>query len=229
VFVGKFVRRKDRSESGELNPKFNNVFIKNLPKEVDEEKLKTMFEVFGPVVSVAVKHTEDTGKGASSFGFVCYENTDDAAKAVDEMNNKEVGCLCLLLIALDSVRSLSTPHSSACCSRCVSVLVDAKTTDGPPIPCAFFKLVDKRADIPPLSWRVQVDGKTLFVGRHQKKAEREAELRQKFEALRQERANKFQGVNLYVKNLDDQVDDDRLRSEFAAFGTLERRALVFVI
>jgi polyadenylate-binding protein len=73
-----------------------------------------------------------------------------------------------------------------------------------------------------------VDGKTLFVGRHQKKAEREAELRQKFEALRQERANKFQGVNLYVKNLDDQVDDDRLRSEFAAFGTLERRALFFV-
>jgi hypothetical protein len=148
VFVGKFVRRKDRSDSGELNPKFNNVFIKNLPKEVDEEKLKTMFEVFGPVVSVAVKHTEDTGKGASSFGFVCYENTDDAAKAVDEMNNKEVCCLCLLLITLDYVRSLSTPHSSACC---VSVLVDAKTTDSLPFLPHLFKLADKRADIFPLS------------------------------------------------------------------------------
>lgn len=154
VYVGQFRPRKDRKDTGELNPKFNNVFVKNLPKEADDEKLKEMFEPFGPIVSVAVKHADDTGKGASSFGFVCFENTDDAARAVEEMNNKEV------------------------------------------------------------------DGKTLFVGRHQKKAEREAELRQKFEALRQERANKFQGVNLYVKNIDDQVDDDRLRSEFATFGML---------
>ena len=29
-----------------------------------------------------------------------------------------------------------------------------------------------------------------------------------------------QGVNLYVKNLDDQIDDERLRKEFAPFGTI---------
>ena len=28
------------------------------------------------------------------------------------------------------------------------------------------------------------------------------------------------GVNLYVKNLDDTIDDDRLRKEFAPFGTI---------
>merc|ERR1712061_569433 len=35
-----------------------------------------------------------------------------------------------------------------------------------------------------------------------------------------ERLNRYQGVNLYVKNLDDTVDDDRLRKEFAPFGTI---------
>lgn len=30
----------------------------------------------------------------------------------------------------------------------------------------------------------------------------------------------FQGVNLYVKNLDDGIDDERLRKEFAPFGTI---------
>ena len=30
----------------------------------------------------------------------------------------------------------------------------------------------------------------------------------------------FKGVNLYVKNLDDGIDDERLRKEFSPFGTI---------
>jgi polyadenylate-binding protein len=66
----------------------------------------------------------------------------------------------------------------------------------------------------------EIDGKTIYVGRAQKKAEREAELKQKFEALRQEQMMKYQGVNLYIKNLDDDVDDDKLRGIFDQFGTI---------
>ena len=31
---------------------------------------------------------------------------------------------------------------------------------------------------------------------------------------------RYQGVNLYVKNLDDTIDDERLRQEFQPFGTI---------
>ena len=31
---------------------------------------------------------------------------------------------------------------------------------------------------------------------------------------------RFQGMNLYIKNLADSVDDDKLRSEFEPFGTI---------
>merc|ERR1719384_349049 len=69
-----------------------------------------------------------------------------------------------------------------------------------------------------------VDGKIitqeLYVGRAQKKSERERELRAKFEAEKMDRISKFQGVNLYVKNLDDTVTDDQLRDEFSAMGTI---------
>merc|ERR1712213_82254 len=65
-----------------------------------------------------------------------------------------------------------------------------------------------------------IEGKTVYAGRAQKKAERQAELKKKFDALKQERMQRYQGVNLYVKNLDDTVDDDRLRKEFAPFGTI---------
>merc|ERR1712161_26514 len=60
----------------------------------------------------------------------------------------------------------------------------------------------------------------LYVTRAQKKTERERELRAKFEAQKMDRISKFQGVNLYVKNLDDSVTDDMLRDEFAAMGTI---------
>jgi polyadenylate-binding protein len=60
----------------------------------------------------------------------------------------------------------------------------------------------------------------LYVGRAQKKAERERELRAKFEAEKMDRISKFQGVNLYVKNLEDTVTDDMLRDEFSSMGTI---------
>ena len=72
-----------------------------------------------------------------------------------------------------------------------------------------------------------LDGKTVFVGRAQKKAERQAELKKKFEALKMERLNRYQGVNLYVKNLDDTIDDDKLRQEFAPFGTITSAKVSF--
>ena len=63
-------------------------------------------------------------------------------------------------------------------------------------------------------------GKVLFVGRAQKKIEPQAELKEKFECVKMERVNRYQGVNLYVKNLDYKIDDERLRKEFAQFGTI---------
>lgn len=60
----------------------------------------------------------------------------------------------------------------------------------------------------------------MYVGRAQKKAERQQELKRKFEQLKIERLNRYQGVNLYVKNLDDTIDDERLRKEFVPFGAI---------
>lgn len=63
-------------------------------------------------------------------------------------------------------------------------------------------------------------GKKLFVSRAQKKSEREDELRKTYEAAKQEKMGKYQGVNLYIKNLEDGIDDEKLRGEFEPFGTI---------
>ena len=66
----------------------------------------------------------------------------------------------------------------------------------------------------------EINGKKLFVARAQKKQEREEELRRSFEAAKMEKLSKWQAVNLYVKNIDDDMDDDKLRAEFEPFGTI---------
>lgn len=66
----------------------------------------------------------------------------------------------------------------------------------------------------------ELKGKKLFVSRAQKKAEREEELRKSYEQVKMEKLSKYQGVNLYIKNLEDDVDDDKLRAEFEPFGAV---------
>jgi len=46
------------------------------------------------------------------------------------------------------------------------------------------------------------------------------ELQRRYEAERMERYSRYQGVNLYVKNLEDEIDDERLRKEFSKFGQI---------
>uniref|UniRef100_A0A670YM16 RRM domain-containing protein n=1 Tax=Pseudonaja textilis TaxID=8673 RepID=A0A670YM16_PSETE len=66
----------------------------------------------------------------------------------------------------------------------------------------------------------EINDRTVFVGRAQKRMERQNELKRKFEQIKQERMNRYQGVNLYVKNLDDGIDDEHLRKEFSPYGTI---------
>ncbi|KAL2079877.1 hypothetical protein ACEWY4_023670 [Coilia grayii] len=153
VFVGRFKSRKEReAELGARAKEFTNVYIKNFGEDMDDEKLKEIFSKYGNAMSIRVM-TDDSGK-SRGFGFVSFERHEDAQKAVDEMNGKEL------------------------------------------------------------------NGKLIYVGRAQKKVERQTELKRKFEQMKQDRMTRYQGVNLYVKNLDDGIDDERLRKEFSPFGTI---------
>ena len=64
------------------------------------------------------------------------------------------------------------------------------------------------------------NGQTFYAVRAQKRAERQMDLKCQFEKRKIERINRYQGVNLYVKNLDDTIDDARLREEFSTYGTI---------
>jgi len=62
--------------------------------------------------------------------------------------------------------------------------------------------------------------KFLYVDRFQKKGERTAVLTKKFDDMRREKNERFKNLNLYVKNIEDTVDDATLKEMFEVYGEI---------
>lgn len=63
-----------------VNRSFNNVYVKNFPKDYTETDLTKIFEHYGPLSNVHIMKDEDgISKG---FGFVCYRYPHDAERAI---------------------------------------------------------------------------------------------------------------------------------------------------
>lgn len=80
-YVGKFQPRTARlREMGETARRFTNVYIKNFADELDRDALEKLFSKFGKITSAAVMVDAD-GK-SKGFGFVAFENPEDAEKVI---------------------------------------------------------------------------------------------------------------------------------------------------
>jgi polyadenylate-binding protein len=66
-----------------------NLYIKNLDDDIDDTKLRGIFDQFGTITSSKVM--SDPKGGSKGFGFVCFSTPEEATKAVTEMNGKIVG------------------------------------------------------------------------------------------------------------------------------------------
>eukprot|EP00659_Diplonema_papillatum_P010977 gene10977-16874_t len=71
-------------------PHGNNLYVKNLDEAMDDEALEAMFSVFGKITSAVVMRNFST-KATKGFGFVCFNQPEDAQKALAEMNGKIFG------------------------------------------------------------------------------------------------------------------------------------------
>jgi len=66
------------------------LYVGNLPYSVTDEQLGQMFAQFGQVSSAVVIKFKDTGR-SKGFGFVEMSTDEEAQKAIQELNGKEVG------------------------------------------------------------------------------------------------------------------------------------------
>lgn len=65
-----------------------NIYVGNIAHAATEDMLRTLFEQIGPVKSAKIITDKFTGM-SRGFGFVQMENTEDAQKAIEELNGHE--------------------------------------------------------------------------------------------------------------------------------------------
>eukprot|EP00897_Mesotaenium_endlicherianum_P009619 jgi/Mesen1/8686/ME000516S08007 len=220
-----------------------NIFIKSLDKGIDNKALHDTFSAFGPILSCKV--ATDLNGQSKGYGFVQFEQEDAAQVAIEKvngmlLNDKQVfvgpfirrqerqhdaGSAKFSNVYIKNLADVATEEQlkeifSAYGN--ISSAVVMRDLDGKSRGFGFVNFessedASKACDA--LNGKV-FDDKEWYVGRAQKKSEREAELRNKFEQDRKDRMEKYEGVNLYLKNLDDTVDDEKLRELFAEFGAI---------
>ncbi|XP_015671850.1 embryonic polyadenylate-binding protein [Protobothrops mucrosquamatus] len=221
-----------------------NIFIKNLDDSIDNKALYDTFSAFGNILSCKVVCDENGSRG---YGFVHFETHEAANRAIDTMNGMLLNDSKVFVGHFKSRREREAEYGAKAMeftnvyiknfgedmtderlqeifskfgkTLSVKVMIDNTGRSKGFGFVNFEKHQDARKAVEHMDGS-EINGRTIFVGRAQKRIERQNELKRKFEQLKQERMSRYQGVNLYVKNLDDGIGDEQLRKEFSPYGTI---------
>jgi polyadenylate-binding protein len=167
VHVSTFKKTDEREPATITN--FTNLYIKNIPDDWDEDKLKEAFGKFGTITSSVLLSDPQERK----FAFVNFETTEAAKACVEEMHDTDV--------------------------RSEEAKKAAEEAEGEEKDKEFEK---------------------LYVQRAQTKSERQREWKRQNPPAEPSKSQASQGVNLYVKNLDETTDEESLKALFEPFGTI---------
>lgn len=221
-----------------------NVFIKNLDKSIDNKSLYDAFSSFGNILSCKIVSDENGSKG---YGFVHFETEEAALNSIAKINGMLLNGKKVFVgkfiprrermhqlgdkmkkftnvyiknfgeeLNDESLRKLFEKYGTIVSAK---VMTDASGKSRGFGFVSFEEAVNAEKAANEING-MEIAGRQLYAGRAQKKAERQAGLKEKFEKLKMERINRYQGINLYVKNLDDTIDDELLRHHFSSYGTI---------
>lgn len=222
-----------------------NIFIKNLHPAIDNKALHDTFSAFGKILSCKVA-TDDMGI-SKCFGFVHYETAEAAEAAIENvngmlLNDREVyvgkhiskkdreskfeemkanftnvyAKNIDLEFTDEEFKNLFEPYG-----KITSIYLE-KDQDNKSKGFGFVNFEAHESAVKAVEELndKEINGQKIYVGRAQKKRERLEELKKQYENTRLEKLSKYQGVNLFIKNLDDSVDSEKLEEEFKPFGTI---------
>jgi polyadenylate-binding protein len=220
-----------------------NIFIKNLDPSITHKELHDTFSAFGNILSCKVQMDEKGG--SKGFGFVHFESQEAAEAAIKQLNGMIVGSkevfVAKFLPKKERLLQKGNSWSNVYVKDLDPALTEGqlqtkfeefgKTTsvaimrnpDGTSKGFGFvcFEKHDDAANAVEKLQGVNLGTKKIWCGPAQKKSEREQELKTKFRVLKLEQMTKYSGINLYIKNLEDEITEDRLKKEFSQFGTIK--------
>ncbi|KAM3926866.1 polyadenylate-binding protein 1-like [Leptodactylus fuscus] len=220
----------------------SGVFIKNLPRSIDNNALHEIFSPFGAILSARVMDGE---KGSALVHFGIQEA---AERAIEKMNGLLLDDCKISVGPFKSRSKREGEFSSRATKEFTNIyiknfgedvddrqlkelfvhygrMVSVKVMTDEVGKSKGFGFVnferheDAQKAVQEMNGK-DLNGKVIYVGRAQRKTERQFELKRKYEQIKRDRIAKYQDANLYVKNLDQSINNERLRKEFSPFGTI---------
>jgi RNA recognition motif-containing protein len=68
---------------------YMNIYVGNMSTDTTEDDLRQAFEAFGKVISIKILRNRATGE-SNGIGFVGMSDSDEAQKAISELNGKDL-------------------------------------------------------------------------------------------------------------------------------------------
>jgi len=239
LFVGQFQKNRPKQA-----PKYNNIYVRNIPKEWSDEDIKKYFSEYGEIGSMIVREPEaDKLKKElpeekrqyilnHKYAFVCFKSLDGPAKRAvarvpylkikDVEYNKKTE-----QIAKKALETKEITEDDM--YKCSCYILDNNLEDKVDNSEELEKLIkDFKAIINDNDGVYMIKSKEgrLDCCQALKKAEREKKLKQLYERIKKKIKDKYKFCNLYVKNLPNDFTDEKLKELFGKFGEIRSAKVV---
>ena len=213
-----------------------NIFIKNLDCSIDSDSLHDTFSMFGNILSCKVVLNQ--GKGSSKgCGFVHFDKQESADLAIQTVNGKLLKGTKVYVgkfipkserytnvyvknlgedLDQDKLKAVFGKYGS------ISSVKVLSNENGECQGCGMvnFKSHDAAAKAVKELNGSTIDDCTIYCGRAQNKEERQMELMHKHKSAKLQCYSSCNGMNLYIKNLEAEVDEEKLKTEFSKYGKI---------
>jgi polyadenylate-binding protein len=232
IFAGQFIKNKPKKV-----PKFNNIYVKNIPKLWTRDQINSYFSRYGELGSTLIRDPDPTnleklpeGKRnqilSHKFAFICFKEFEAASRAVNQIPflkihdneyNQELARL-VELLNKNGVEERDLYRGAAYIIENVenykNIFGDQNLLDESLE--AFRKHLKENDD----TYVVKDKDDRMDCCQALKRKDRIKKLNQILEKIKKQTKEKFRFCNLYVKNLPDNIDDEAITNLFSKFGEI---------
>ena len=238
LFVAQFQKNRPKQA-----PKYNNIYVRNIPKNWSEDDIKKYFSQYGEIGSMIVRVPEaDKLKKElpeekrkhileHKYAFVCFKSLDGPAKKAvakvpylkleDEKYNQKIEEIS------KKVNEAGVGEDDM--YKCACYIMDNNAEEKienkeelERLVKAFKDLINDNDGV----YMIKSKEGRLDCCQALKKAEREKKLKQLYEKLKKKIKEKYKFCNLYVKNLPNDFTDEKLKELFGKFGKIRSAKVV---
>ena len=238
LFVCQFQKNRPRKPL-----RFNNLYVRNIPKNWSEDDVRNYFSKYGEISSMLVKSPDPSKLNKNlpeekrkniinhKYAFVCYKSLDGPAenavakvpylKLFDESYNKKIEEFA------DILRKQKLKEENV--YKCACYIDENKLAEKINNPRELKKIIDdfnKLIDDNEGEYVIKDKTDRLYCCQALKRSERDKKLKKLYERIKKKIKEKYKFCNLYVKNLPADFTDQKLIDLFGKYGPIRSAKVV---